>query len=257
MGPASEQYAPYPLLRHYVNVVVGDDDTLATNKNSFLAGCKVVDLWKMSKLKQLDVATLQEMMKPAVADFLQKHIAAYGVRCVRPKHHWLFDVIITALRNGTSLDMFILERLHLRVKPEGELMRNTSSFEEGVLALVLCRQLHDLENGELHDGLRGRHVACPWATGARISDALISGGMNVHVDDVVFCGRDAGVCLACLDDAGELLLLVELLELKEELSPQSASWLQTTRRAFWSAESCELAPAWREEGGNSLVVIRI
>ena len=52
-------------------------------------------------------------------------------------------------------------------------------------------------------------------------------------------------------------LLVELLELEEELSPQSASWLQTTRRAFWSAESCELAPAWREEGGNSLVVIRI
>ena len=91
----------------------------------------------------------------------------------------------------------------------------------------------------------------------RISDALISGGMNVHVDDVVFCGRVAGVCLACLDDDGELLLLVELLELKEELSPQSASWLQTTRRAFWSAESCELATAWREEGGNSLVVIRI
>ena len=52
-------------------------------------------------------------------------------------------------------------------------------------------------------------------------------------------------------------LLVELLELEEELSPQSASWLQTTRRAFWSTESCELAPAWREEGGNSLVVIRI
>ena len=52
-------------------------------------------------------------------------------------------------------------------------------------------------------------------------------------------------------------LLVELLELEEELSPQSASWLQTTRRAIWSAESCELATAWREEGGNSLVVIRI
>ena len=135
-------------------------------------------------------------------------------------------------------------------------MRNTSSFEEGVLALVLCRQLHDLESGELHDCLKGRHVACPWATGARISDALISGGMNVHVDDVVFCGHDVGVCLACFG-VGELLLLVELLELEEELSPQSASWLQTTRRAFWSAESCELATAWREEGGNSLVVIRI
>ena len=107
--------------------------------------------------------------------------------------------------------------------------------------------------------MKGRHVACPWATGVRIFDALISGGMNVHVADVVFCGRDAGVCLACLDDAGELLLLLllELLELEEELSPQSASCLQTTRRAFWSTESCELAPAWQGEGGNSLVVIRI
>ena len=103
----------------------------------------------------------------------------------------------------------------------------------------------------------GRHVACHWATDARISDALTSGGMNVHVDDVVLCGRDVGVCLACLDDGGELLLLVELLDIEEELSPQSASWLQTTRRALWSAESSELATAWREEGGNSIVVIRI
>ena len=136
-------------------------------------------------------------------------------------------------------------------------MRNTSSFEEGVLAWVLCRQLHDLENEDLHDGSKGRHVACLGAIGARISDALISGGMNVHVDDVVFWGHGVGVCLACVDDVGKLLLLVELIELEEELPPQSASSLQTTRRAFWSAESCELTAEWREEGGNSLVVIRI
>ena len=36
----------------------------------------------MSKQRRLDVATLNEMMQPAVADFLQKHIAVYGVRCV-------------------------------------------------------------------------------------------------------------------------------------------------------------------------------
>ena len=82
VGLASEQYALYPVLRHYVNIVVGVDGALAANKNSLLAGCKMVDLWKMSKLKQLEVAILQEMMKPAVADFLQKHIAVYGVRCV-------------------------------------------------------------------------------------------------------------------------------------------------------------------------------
>ena len=79
---ATPMYVGLPLLRHYVNVVVGVDGALAANKNSFLAGCKMVDLWKMSKLKQLEVAILQEMMKPAVADFLQKHIAVYGVRCV-------------------------------------------------------------------------------------------------------------------------------------------------------------------------------
>ena len=169
----------------------------------------------------------------------------------------MFDVSITALRNGTPLDMWILERLHLRVKPEGELMRNTSAFERGMLAMALCRQLYDLENGDLHDGLKGRTVAFPWATDARISDALVSGGMHVHVDDVMFCGHDAGVCLACFDDAGELLLLVELFELERELSPQSESWLQTTRRVLWSAESAELSTAWRAEGGNSLVVIRI
>ena len=33
VGLAIEQYAPYPLLRHYVNVVVGGGGALALNKN--------------------------------------------------------------------------------------------------------------------------------------------------------------------------------------------------------------------------------
>jgi hypothetical protein len=86
--------------------------------------------------------------------------------------------------------------------------------------------------------------------------AASSCGQHFHVDDVVFCGADAGVCLACVDDLGVLLLLVELLEPAAVLSRHSGSWRQTVRRALWAARSCDVATAWRFERG-ALVVVRV
>ena len=85
---------------------------------------------KLCKFRQLDPDAAQELLTPAVSDFMLKHKAAYGDRHVRPKHHWLYDVIESAFRHGMLKDMWIIERLHLRVKGEAELVRNTVSFEK-------------------------------------------------------------------------------------------------------------------------------
>ncbi len=83
----------------------------------------------------------------------------------------------------------------------------------------------------------------------------------LHVNDVLFCGSEAGVCLACLcGDGGALAVLVERLVLVAELSPQSAAWRQSAERIVWSAGAVDVATAWREERRSlsiSLVVIRI
>ena len=211
---------------------------------------------KLCKFRQLDPDAAQELLTPAVSDFMLKHKAAYGDRHVRPKHHWLYDVIESAFRHGMLKDMWIIERLHLRVKGEAELVRNTVSFEKSALAMVLCSQLHELRQGHAHDGLRGLGAPFPGAPEARLSDSLVSCSQCFHVDDIVFHGEDAGVCIACVADAGMLMLLVELLERTAVLSPHSASWRQTVRREVWTARACELAIAWRMHRG-SLVIVRI
>ena len=249
VGQAAEQYALYPLMRHYVTVVHSGDGRLAAEVESFLAGCKVVDLFKLAKLRQLDAPSAQRLLGPAVADFLRKHKLAYGDAAVRPKHHWMLDVVQTAFRRGFLIDMWIVERLQLRVKTDAELVRNTSTFERSALALVLCSQLHDLGAGQEFDGLRGSGAPC-------VADALVSGGSHIYVDDVVFHGPEAGVVIACVDDGGSLALLVEQLEEERGLSPQSSAWRLTSRRALWTARACDLATAWRMERAN-LVVIRL
>ena len=93
-----------------------------------------------------------------------------------------------------------------------------------------------------------------------MADAVVADGKHIHVDDVLFCGPDAGVCLACLCDDGALAVLVERVVLVAGLSPQSAAWLQSAERNSWSADAVDVATAWREERRSlsiSLVVIRI
>ena len=129
VGQASEQFGLYPLLRHFINVIVGGDDRVAASAASFLAGCKVVDLLRLPKLHQLEVAEAEAMLTDAISDFMEKHKAAHGIEHIKPKHHWVLGVAISAFRHGMVIDMWIIERLHLRVKPEAELVRNTASFE--------------------------------------------------------------------------------------------------------------------------------
>ena len=209
VGGASEQYALYPLLRFLVDIEIPHDDRLASNIASFRAGCKVVDLIKLVKTGQLATESAVPRLLPAAREFLEKHKAAYGVRRITPKFHWMFDCIITAFRRGMSVDMFILERLHLRVRPEAELVRNTSDYERSALALVLCTQLHDLQNGFLGPGLRGRVVPFPGVPGAVCADEVDAGGVRIHVDDIVFRGASAGCVLCCFEAGGCLWLLVE------------------------------------------------
>ena len=167
----------------------------------------------------------------------------------------MFDVAISAFRHGMVIDMWIIERLHLRVKKEAELVRNTSSFERSSLALVLCSQLQDLSSGHCYDGLRGASVPFPDAPGFLMADAVVADGKHIRADDVLFCGPDAGVCF-CLCDDGALVVLVERLVLAAVLSPQSAVWRQTAERNAWFANAVDVATAWRMER-SSLVVIRI
>jgi hypothetical protein len=220
IGQASDQYALYALLRHFVDTEVVDDANLTPHIESFRAACIVVDLLKFVKTRQVTAESVRARLPTAISNFLRAHMIAYGRRRIRPKHHWLFDVAETALRHGMVLDMFVIERLHLRVKSHAELVRNTISYSRSALALVLCAQLYDLQQGVARDGLLGRTIPYPGVHGAVMADGLLCNGQKIHVDDIVFHGESPGCVLACAraDDA-TMWLLVEIMELVTHVTP--------------------------------------
>ena len=73
-----------------------------------------------------------------------QHKEAYGIGHVRPKFHWIFDIVRQFRRDEMVHDQFIIERLHLRIKKPGEKIDNLRRWEGSVLAEALNHQIQDL-----------------------------------------------------------------------------------------------------------------
>ena len=68
-------------------------------------------------------------LRKALGDFMAAHVRAYGRDRIKPKHHWMFDLIDQWLRHADVYDAFIIERLHLRCKAVANLVKNLRSYE--------------------------------------------------------------------------------------------------------------------------------
>jgi hypothetical protein len=91
------------------------------------------------------------------------HKRAHGEEHITPKFHWLFDIAdqLEASPADYVVDMFIIERLHLRIKSEANNVKNTSRFERSVLAATFNSQANRLRCREDIDGLRGKSASWP------------------------------------------------------------------------------------------------
>lgn len=213
VGSASEQFQLYPLLRYFVQTEVRDIRTKPFVE-SFLGCCKIVDILKLAKAGELELEDVRGRLVRSISEFMAKHKACYQEERLRPKHHWMYDVALSLPAGRGVVDMFIHERLHLRVKPNAEQVRNTRDYEHSVLALALCAQINDLLNNELLDRLEGKTARIPEWPGLTFADKLMLGGRTFFVGDIVFNCEAAGVVLACMEDdsaPGKLFVAVELL----------------------------------------------
>ena len=254
---ASELLSVYNLLRHFVDVHVPRHEEMADKRMSFESCCKVVDLLRAAKHNMADLTTLVPLLQQEMCRHLNLFITAYGDAKVRPKNHWNLDVPPQISRDQLVLDMFVVERTHLKVKRVAENVRNTSRFERSVLAGVLCMSLRAAEADAGDHNLRGRtkrlHDEPPtWA-----SDRLTAFGMEVFIGDVVFQGTSCGQVAACLLVADELMVVVDVLQVVEgSEGPEGrfASWVSIGRRDAWDTDNLVHACAWRLAEGALLVV---
>ena len=106
----------YGLLRCYVDTHPVIDDTGGKRIQSFHLLCRILDLIVLAKRGEMPAKTAAAELKSVTSKHLELYVSIYSADAVKPKHHWQLDWPSFLERDGQVLDMFIIERLHLRVK---------------------------------------------------------------------------------------------------------------------------------------------
>ena len=73
----------YVLLRDFVESCVGDVPELALERASFDAACNAIDVIMRAKKGLLEIGEAAALLEAALADFMQKHLAASTKRHAR------------------------------------------------------------------------------------------------------------------------------------------------------------------------------
>ena len=219
---ASELLSVYGLVRQYVETRIPERADLAAERKSFFAACTVVDLVLLAKRGTADMRTAGGRVREALSFHLACHIETYGTGWIKPKHHWMYDVCDQMERTDRPTfmaDAFIVERLHLRVKPFAERTDNLKSFERSILRCTLNAQIDSLQKQGIGSGLVGKSARCPGAPSILIADSMQILGRHFAVKDVVFHGDIAGEISACALEDGELFVIVSAMRFDRTVHP--------------------------------------
>ena len=237
---ASELLGMYTLFRFWAQTEVGDRPEVQAQRAAFDAACTVIDIIQMAKKQLIGMKAASKKLSRAVANHLRLHKAAYGLAHIKPKHHWMFDVAEQMWLDDMLHDQFIIERLHLIVRPHAERAQNTRRYEYTVLSGVLNAQLGRLK--ELRSGCCLLDVTTVKIDGfddAELGDNMHVMGMHISVGDLVFHRDVVGEVLGCVNELGALLAIVEQFELVIAISSTSGRWRRTGRLRVWRALALE------------------
>ena len=248
----SELLGLYGLLRHFIEVNVPEDAANKKFRESFIAACGVVDTLLDAKRSNRAPQDAASHLDIATAEYLEKHIAAYGTKGVKPKHHWMLDIPDQVRRSDCIIDAFVIERNHLLVKTVAEPVSNTSAFERSVLQGVLNVMCND---SDIAEGLRGRTAKLPGSADIVVADALRCFAVDIAVGDVVRCGDVFGLVQACVREAIVLAVTVTVLDVvcRPTIHHVKCKLNASRKLEIWSpADVCQCT-AWYVDTG--LVVI--
>ena len=241
------------MFRHWVSIYA-QSPALAKQRESLEAACACVDFIMQAKLGKISTDEAAEKLKDAIGRHLKAHIAAYGKDYIKPKHHWMWEIVVQLLRDPLVLDCFFLERHHLSVKVTAQHVKNLEKYERSVLSgsINVQRRLLKAAQGR-HNTLLGARDAYPGFPDAEIADKLTYNNMDVAVGDIIFSmtADVPGKVLACACEGSCLMLVVSVMRRKN-----TSAWEHTPITQVWPASDVQLACAWRLEAHDSWTVLR-
>ncbi len=256
---ASELLGAYALVRLLLEMRVPDAPERRAAKESFLLCCKLVDIIQAAKKRTMSMLEAADLLEATLIEYLAKHTEAYGDAHIRPKFHWLFDIVEQFRRDEMVHDQFIIERLHLRIKPPAEKVDNLRRWERSVLAEALNHQAQDLKllQGPCHI-LDNQVMHSPQFPDATFCKNIRVMGMHLSVRDVVFWQDRVGEIVLCGHEQPDgFFVFLELWDEIEVMTDHASTWRATSRRrAMVDALEVEMVCAWRQLDGDKYVVVR-
>jgi hypothetical protein len=253
---ASELLGLYDILRYIVAAKLPRGvPELQPKVMSFDAACNVLDIIVSAKRGCIQVDQAATALEQALSLHMALHIAAYGTGGIKPKHHWNFDLPGQIRRDRIVIDMFIIERLHLKIKSIAEPVKNTSQFERSVMAGVVNVSLKPTaENNCWSHALLG--------TRREIGDDMHEAkkmrvyGLLIEDGDVVFNGDKCGIVQACLLVSGVLHAVVENLSQQGNHTIHWGLWRPSSTYEVWVAAPLTQSVAWRPADDGATLVLR-
>ena len=239
---ASELLSAYGMLRHWITAELPDHPDLRKHMQSFLACCDCLDIIVATKNGRMTLAQGGAKLSSAAGQHLELHKSVYGTELLKPKHHWIFDVAAQWSKRPNEddlvVDAFVVEKLHLRIKPFAERTDNTSQFELSVHAGQLNNQVELL--GRLGSGsqLLGACTATlPGFLLAHFSNSMIVNSTTICLKDVVMCDQGIGEVIMCVLENNEFMVLANRLRSLETVSTHSARYSFDGTRAVWTVNA--------------------
>jgi len=131
---ASEALLFAPFLLFFLESVVCPTGAMLKEAKTLAANCKVMAYVQESKLGHVEEAAMAASMtehREAYDDAYATELA--DVELYKPKGHYRNHLPRQAARDGFTIDCFVGERTHLRVKETANPIKNTETFELSVL----------------------------------------------------------------------------------------------------------------------------
>ena len=252
---SSELMELYGLMRYWALTRLPRHDELTMPLQLFLKVSKCVDIIVRAKRKQVSMVQASTDLRQCLQGWMVAHKAAFGSHGLKPKSHWAFDVADQLATDPVIVDAFVVERLHLRVRAAAEHVRKLEGYERTVLSRVLNDQARALQIVATR-GLIGVRAPFPGLPSATVSDRMEVDGVHVAVGDFVRRGQDTAKVVACAEEGGVLLVVVDLQVVAHTCSPRSSTYTLTGDRSVWPANDISEVVAWKDMGqGQTLVLV--
>lgn len=266
-GPTEMLFA-IPFLSAFVDLGLNSDHKRRFSQeiDCLRAMCQVVGAMKRAKVGDLGAAASADALRVAMGRHAEAYKASYAGEptAYLPKWHVQWHLIGQILRDSMLLDTMPAERKHSVIRTVAAQVQHTSTFERSVVARALVTTLHDMQELDAGDGLRGPRAdpeldsmfglpaGSTFSATARYQNVVFSSG------DIVFLGGAALCVDAFCAQPGHrgILMLARPCTCRSRISETMTKW-RVGSEAYLRplAEPPLLAEMWRWESDHDVLVV--